>query len=262
VIKEFAVIVDFSYLFHLAQWPAAQAAATGNYDLATVTLNNLEGKLRTMQRELNHLRVSGYELVFAEDRIPVAKNQLYPPYRNNTTRTNSYQEKQVIKDHLLLNGYSGRFAHAVNQEADDVMATLANRAISAGQHAIVVTGDRDLWQLIGAGCSVYQPIKQRFIQSEDVALAFNCAPRHIALHKTLWGDAADKVPNCLPRLKKLLLPTVRATDGTLPDFQARMLADRCQFTPALWQRYLNAHQQLAINYRLVRLNANCNITWQ
>src|SRR5512137_1039241 len=44
------------------------------------------------------------------------------------------------------------------QEADDVIATLARKAAEAGMDVVIVTGDKDILQLVGTGISVYDSL--------------------------------------------------------------------------------------------------------
>src|SRR4051812_10786890 len=105
--QQYSVIFDFSFLFHLSRWNRNGP----EYETTANTIHNVEGKLRTVRRYLADIRVVGYDLVFAEDRPPKRKNELWPSYRNNETRTDHSEEKQEVKQHLLDSGYKGRFCH-------------------------------------------------------------------------------------------------------------------------------------------------------
>lgn len=259
--KQYAVICDFSHLFHLSRHAAI--AAGSDYDTFRTTIANVEGKLRTVKRELEKLKIVGYDFIFAEDRQPIIKQQLYPPYKNNG-RIDHSEEKNRVKQHLVNNGYAKRFVWSEGNEADDVIATLARLATSAGQHVVCVTGDRDIWQLLSHDVSIYNPIKQKFVTDDDSLKAFNCTAAYIPLHKTIWGDAGDCVPNVLPRMQKHLLPIVISSDGTLADFHNKMYDARFSINSKCWERYVVAkfaEKQLSINYELVKLNAECSLIW-
>lgn len=258
--KQYAVIADYSHLWHLSMRAAQSASA--EYDLFKTTVANIEGKLRTMKRELDKLGIRAFDFCFAEDRPPKRKNELLPTYRNNENRTDFSEDKNRVKAHLLDNGYQKRFVWSDDNEADDVIATLVRLVTDAGQHAIIVTGDKDLWQLLGENVSVYNPIKQVMVTGADVFHSFQCFPWQIPLHKALWGDAGDCVPNVMPRMGKHLLPIVVRTDGTLADFEAKMFAERFNLNSKCWQKYTEAYRDICRNFELVKLDPECELKWQ
>lgn len=261
--NQYAVIIDFSHFFHMAYGAALNAGP--RYEFSNTINKNAEGKLRTIRREFQKLRIVGYDLVFAEDRPATRKLELYPPYRGD--RVDRSEDKRKLRDYLITElGYAKRFCHSDGNEADDVIATLVRRASqSPGMFSVIISSDRDLWQLLGPTTMIYNPVthggRRGMTEPEDVWKAFKCLPRHVPLVKSLWGDAGDSVPNAVPRMQKPLLPVVRETDGTLTDFNAKLelvwntLSLKCRET------YTAGKAQVAINYDLVKLDQHCVLEW-
>jgi DNA polymerase-1 len=83
-------------------------------------------------------------------------------------------------------------------EADDIIATLARRADKAGWEVLVVTGDRDAFQLIGGGIRVYYT--RRGITDTITADAsyvqdrYGVTPAQYADYAALRGDSSDNLP--------------------------------------------------------------------
>lgn len=256
----FIVAVDFSFFYYMCLGPAM--AAGPQYDLQQTVIVNAEGKLRTLRRELAKLHVPDYEIVFAEDRVATRKLTLYPPYRGE--RRNNRPDKDHLKEHLRANGHRGRFVASEGNEADDVVATLVRLARrEENNFCIVFSGDRDLWQLIGPRTSVFNPIKRAFVQQEDVDKSFQVLAEHIPLHKTVFGDAGDCVPNVLPRMQKQLLPIIRQTAvGNFDDFKSRVVEAWPGLTPRCRELYEAGREQLEINWALVKLDPYCRLTWE
>ena len=82
-------------------------------------------------------------------------------------------------------------------EADDVMGTLAVQAAAHEIPAVLVTGDKDMLQLIGPSVRVYDPAKGdngKWYGHEDVVERFGVGPEGVIDALALIGDSADNVP--------------------------------------------------------------------
>ena len=82
-------------------------------------------------------------------------------------------------------------------EADDVLGTLARRAEAQGMEAIIVTGDKDMLQLITDHIHVYDPNKGdkgQWYSAQDVQERFGVGPQGVIDALSLMGDSADNVP--------------------------------------------------------------------
>ncbi len=80
-------------------------------------------------------------------------------------------------------------------EADDVIATLARRARERGLDVVVVTSDKDLYQLVGDGIVVLNPAKEdRVLDPDGVEDVFGVRPEQVVDVLALMGDASDNVP--------------------------------------------------------------------
>lgn len=261
--SQYAVIVDFSHLFHVCYGAALNAGP--RYDFAHTINVNAEGKLRTIRKEFEKLRITNYDTVFAEDRPATRKLELYPPYRGE--RADRSGDKAILKEYLITQlGYAGRFCHSEGNEADDVIATLERLASrTQGMFSVIVSSDRDLWQLIGPTTMVYNPVsyggKRGMATPDDVWKSFQVQPKHIPLVKALWGDAGDSVPNAAPRTQRHLLPVVRETDGTLEDFDRKLEVVWNTLSAKCREVYAAGREQMLVNYQLVRLDQHCPLNW-
>src|SRR2546428_1898739 len=79
-------------------------------------------------------------------------------------------------------------------EADDIIATLADRARKAGFRIVVVATDKDLLQLVGDGVRIYHPVRDEFLDSEGVERVFGVKPNQVRDVLALSGDASDNIP--------------------------------------------------------------------
>ena len=79
-------------------------------------------------------------------------------------------------------------------EADDVIATLAERAKKAGMNCVISTGDKDLAQLVDAHVTLVNTMTNEKLDIEAVKQKFGVPPELIVDYYSLVGDAVDNVP--------------------------------------------------------------------
>jgi len=81
-------------------------------------------------------------------------------------------------------------------EADDLIATYAKQAVEAGARVTMVSGDKDLMQLVGPSVSMYDPMpgNERRIGPDEVRAKFGVGPERVVDVQSLCGDSTDNVP--------------------------------------------------------------------
>ena len=79
-------------------------------------------------------------------------------------------------------------------EADDIIATLAKRAVEAGGSCTIISSDKDLMQLIRPGVDMFDPMKTRVIGEGEVMEKFGVPPDKVIDVQSLAGDSVDNVP--------------------------------------------------------------------
>ena len=99
------------------------------------------------------------------------RTEIYPEYKS--TRTKLDEELQVDFNRSverigqLLKAFRIPMVSLDGYEADDVIGTLAERAVERGFHAIIVSGDKDFYQLIRPGVSILNPGRGGSAQVEE-----------------------------------------------------------------------------------------------
>ena len=79
-------------------------------------------------------------------------------------------------------------------EADDVIGTLATQAVAAGLDVVVVTGDKDFFQLVGDRIRVFNPRDEgAWYDDAGVLEKFGVRPDQVVDVLALMGDASDNV---------------------------------------------------------------------
>ncbi len=104
-------------------------------------------------------------------------------------------------------------------EADDVLGTLARRAATDGMEVVLVSGDKDLMQLVSDRVLLFDPAKGDkgvWYRPEDVRNRFGVPPERVPDALGLMGDSADNVPGVRgigEKTAKSLLETYGSIEG-------------------------------------------------
>jgi DNA polymerase-1 len=79
-------------------------------------------------------------------------------------------------------------------EADDVIGTLATKAVAGGFDVAIVTGDKDFFQLVHGGIKVYNPRDEgAWFDADAVKEKFGVAPEQVIDVMALMGDSIDNI---------------------------------------------------------------------
>ena len=79
-------------------------------------------------------------------------------------------------------------------EADDIIATLAKGVAAPDRKIVIVSGDKDLTQLVGEGIEVWDPMRNVRFTPEKVREKFGVGPQGIVDYLALVGDSSDNIP--------------------------------------------------------------------
>jgi DNA polymerase-1 len=122
----------------------------------------------------------------------------YPEYKATRSKTPDEFSSQVALIGELLDAMAvSRFA-VDGFEADDVIATLATQAEALGYEVLIVTGDRDSFQLVSEHVTVLYPTKgvselTRYTPAK-VEEKYGLTPRQYPDFAALRGDPSDNLP--------------------------------------------------------------------
>lgn len=132
----------------------------------------------------------------AEDNF---RHKIYPDYKANRDEPPEDLVPQFALIHELVEVMGLPPILRPGYEADDVLATLARRALAEGWRVVLVTGDKDLMQLVGPDLVLFDPLKDIYIDEAGVQERFGVAPAQVADILALAGDTSDNIPG-VPRV--------------------------------------------------------------
>jgi len=169
------------------------------------------------------------------------REQRYPEYKSTREKLDEELQadfdRSVDRTRQLLEAFRVAAVEVPGYEADDVIGTLATQAVARGLDAVIVSGDKDFYQLIGPHVALLNPgrggpgaVDETWVDETNAAERLGVAPAQVADFLALVGDASDNVPGVKgigeKGAQKLLaefgdLETLLARAGEVPAKRAR-----------------------------------------
>ncbi len=122
------------------------------------------------------------------------RNEIYSDYKANRAEAPddlAPQFEYIRKSVLAFNLPS---VELLNYEADDLIATYAEKILKKGAKVTIVSSDKDLMQLYKKNVRIYDPMKNKFISEDDVLKKFGVNSSKVIDVQALAGDSSDNVP--------------------------------------------------------------------
>ena len=122
------------------------------------------------------------------------RNEIYSDYKGNRSDAPEDlipQFDYIRKSVLAFNLPS---IEMINYEADDLIATYAEKILEQGSKVTIVSSDKDLMQLYKKNIRIYDPMKNKFISEDDIFNKFGVKPDRVIDVQSLAGDTSDNVP--------------------------------------------------------------------
>ncbi|OQX20735.1 MAG: DNA polymerase I [Desulfobulbaceae bacterium A2] len=155
--------------------------------------NAVFGFIKIIQRLLKE-RQPRYLAVALDTRGPVFRHRLYTDYKANRPPMAPELAAQIPLLRELLEAERFLLLEHDDLEADDLIASAARRLEELGCRVVIISGDKDLHQLITARVSVWDPMNDRELDEAGVQTLYGLAPGQLRDYLALTGDSADNVP--------------------------------------------------------------------
>lgn len=132
-----------------------------------------------------------------DSRVPTFRHEMYDQYKANRDKTPDDLHAQVPVIEEILTALGIPVLRKDGFEADDIIATVAARCEKEGRPCRILSGDKDLMQLVTATTKQMKPDKAggwATVGSEGVAEEWGVGPEKMLDLLSLTGDTADNVP--------------------------------------------------------------------
>lgn len=177
------------------------------------------------------------------------RHQLYPAYKANRPAPAEDLIQQLALVPKVAEALNFKYISKQGYEADDIIASLAKQATKEKKAAIIISSDKDLMQLVNDHVKMFDPMKARFINEEDIIAKFGVGPQQVREVQALMGDKSDNIPGVTGIGPKMAAQLVNQF-GDL----ATILASIDQISSKRQQELLRASKEEAqISWQLVEL---------
>jgi DNA polymerase-1 len=122
------------------------------------------------------------------------RDDLVSDYKANRAPMPDELAEQIPMVHAACEALGVPILTSERYEADDVIGTLAEKAAAAGFEVVIVTGDKDFFQLVRDGITVYNPKEEgTWYDAAGVKDKFGVAPEQVVDVLALMGDTIDNI---------------------------------------------------------------------
>jgi len=136
-----------------------------------------------------------YMAVTFDTHAPTFRHKIYAEYKATRKKTPDDLVAQMPVIREVVDALGIQVVEKDGYEADDLIGTLARRAEEAGMDVVIVSGDKDLLQMVSPHTSVYDPQgKNGPCTAESIRERFGLDADKIVDVMALWGDSSDNVP--------------------------------------------------------------------
>ena len=123
------------------------------------------------------------------------RDELFPEYKGTRDKMPDDLRPQIKRIREMVDAFNIPRLEMEGYEADDVLGSVARLAAEHGLGVKIVTGDRDLLQLVDKRTAVYLAGDDKnFITDEDVVKKLGVPPKQVVDYKALVGDKSDNIP--------------------------------------------------------------------
>ena len=193
-----------------------------------------------------------YLVVCFDKKAPTFRKQLYVGYQATRPKPSDDLIPQFDMVHKALDKAQIKHFEVDGYEADDLIGTISKQAKNKDLQTIIVSGDRDLLQLVNNRVLMMAPItgmtKMTLFDEVKVREKYGLEPWQIVDYKAFVGDASDNYPGVTgigPKTAATLLAKYQTLEGVYEHL--------AELSPQLQEKLANDAEQAALAKKLATI---------
>ncbi len=155
--------------------------------------NALYGFINMIQKVIRDEKPD-YLVVAFDSPEKTFRHELYTEYKANRDAPPEELAQQFPFFEPLVEAYGLSSLRRPGFEADDIIGTLAKKGEQAGLEVSIVSGDKDMMQLISPNVHMLDTMKNKKFVDADVIEKFGVGPGQVIEVMGLMGDSSDHIP--------------------------------------------------------------------
>ncbi|MBI5586018.1 MAG: DNA polymerase I [Deltaproteobacteria bacterium] len=172
---------------------------------------------------------------------PTFRHEIYPEYKAHRPPMPDALQVQIPYIKEISQAYGFPILEKEGLEADDLIGTLARQAQEKGFEVVIISGDKDLMQLVSPKVWMWDTLKDQVFDQKAVRERFGSDPAMLPDIFGLAGDSSDNIPG-VPGIGEKTAVKLIHTHGTLE----RLLADLPQLTPLRLKEKIEKNRDQAL----------------
>lgn len=182
--------------------------------------NAVYGFMTTLLKILRERKPDGIVVAF-DERGPTLRHQEFKEYKAQRPPMPDGMSAQIPYIHRVVEALNIPAVKQAGYEADDLIGTLAHKAERAGDDVVIVTGDKDMLQLVTPHIRIYDPVKDKWSGEAECVEKFGVEPARVIEIMGLMGDASDNIPGVKGIGEKTAIKLI-AQFGTIDELLRRV----------------------------------------
>ncbi|MHB8481338.1 MAG: DNA polymerase I [Nitrospiria bacterium] len=135
-----------------------------------------------------------YLAIAFDPKGPTQRSHAYQDYKSHRPPMPENLVPQIPYIHRVVEGFQIPVLLEQGFEADDLIGTYARLAAERDLDVMIVSGDKDMLQLVSPRTRIYDPMKDKTIRIEEVISRFGVGPDQVVEIMGLMGDSSDNIP--------------------------------------------------------------------
>lgn len=158
-----------------------------------VPINAIYGFARMLFKLIGEYKPDYFAVCF-DAPGPTFREKIYPQYKATRKKTDENLRTQFPLSRELTQNLNLKSFETQGFEADDLIATIAEKAKKSNVEIVIVSGDKDLLQIVSGQTKVLNEPKQIFFDEAKVKEKWGFRPDQLVDFLSLIGDTSDNVP--------------------------------------------------------------------
>ena len=155
--------------------------------------NAVYGFTTTLLKIIREHQPQGLAVAF-DEKGPTLRHEEYKAYKAQRPPMPEGMSVQLPYIHRVVEALNIPALRQAGYEADDLIGTLACQAERAGYDVVIVTGDKDMFQLLSPHIRIYDPVKNKWFGEAECRERFGVEPARVVEVMGLMGDSTDNIP--------------------------------------------------------------------
>ena len=154
--------------------------------------NAIRGTLNALLKLMRRYHPTHMAVCF-DTKSPTFRHQLSNDYKAGRPPMEQELAQQIPYLHRLVAALGIPLLRIEGAEADDIIGTLAHRAVAEGHHVLISTGDKDMAQLVNDCVILEDSFTGKVTDIQGVIDKFGIKPEQMVDFLTLMGDSSDGI---------------------------------------------------------------------